>query len=239
MNLMVLAVIGILAIFFVLGCTRGFAKMVLSACSTIIALILCVSLAPVAKNIVAEKTTWEADLATVIENTIVNSTLNKEEVQTEIQKIKNAEATPETVEQEIAKIENSVREEAKKISKDIAGVVISVAIYVLLMVVFSILLSIVGQAVGVVTKIPVIHQLNGLLGGALGLVEGLLLVWLIIMIIKTFSSTSWGIELYAMIEESKFLMFFCNLNPLSFLSKEIEGLSILDSLKDKFNTILE
>ena len=58
-----------------------------------------------------------------------------------------------------------------------------------------VLLEIVIKITDLVTKLPVIHQLNGLLGLALGLLEGWLIINIVFLVLTTLVQAKWGTEI--------------------------------------------
>ncbi len=81
----------------------------------------------------------------------------------------------------------------------------------------TILLRFVMGILDVLAKLPVIKGVNRLLGGAAGLLQGLLLVWLLLLLVAIACTSQLGQTLIGEIQESAFLSYLYNHNAILYL----------------------
>lgn len=72
-------------------------------------------------------------------------------------------------------------------------------------IVVRLLLRTVFLSLEVLVKVPGLSLLNRLMGAGFGLVQQLLFLWLFLLLIAIFSSTSWGTFLYQTIQDSMYM----------------------------------
>ena len=75
----------------------------------------------------------------------------------------------------------------------------------------------------ILTKLPIIHGLNKLLGLVIGLVEGFLLVWLLLYIIRIRQGILFGFDIEALIDQNEFLQFLYLNNLVEYLMNTLFG----------------
>ena len=88
-------------------------------------------------------------------------------------------------------------------------------------VVFLIIVGIVLATLGaierllnIVDKIPVARLFNRVAGFVAGFLKGIILIWIIFYTASYFIDTSWGTQLYHMINDSELLKFVNSYNPI-------------------------
>lgn len=72
-------------------------------------------------------------------------------------------------------------------------------------IVVRLLLRTVFLSLEVLVKVPGLSFLNRLMGAGFGLVQQLLFLWLFLLLVAIFSSTSWGTFLYQTIQDSMYM----------------------------------
>lgn len=116
------------------------------------------------------------------------------------------------------KVAEKVRETGMSIAMAVVESVMESIVYVFLLVfsflLLTLLLLLASKAMNLAMKLPGVHALNGLGGAAVGLVEGVLLVFLAVWILRCFN-VSFETEL---VEKTYLLKFFATRNPLDLIS---------------------
>lgn len=69
-------------------------------------------------------------------------------------------------------------------------------------------------AVDILGELPVLGAINHVGGALLGIFSGVLIVWVLFLVIAAGYSTAWGKLCFEMIEQSGFLAFLYDINPL-------------------------
>ena len=106
-----------------------------------------------------------------------------------------------------------------------ANLIVNIVAFLATFVLAWILVWAVLKTLDLFTAVPGISGLNRAGGFLLGLAEGLIFVWIILLIISISSGTEWGGALMKMVEESKFLSLLYDYNILAWLlQKGLSGL---------------
>lgn len=87
----------------------------------------------------------------------------------------------------------------------------------------AIVLKIVIHLLDLVARLPVLKGINRILGAVAGLAEGLLAVWVLLFIVTLACTSPWGQQALASIQESKFLTFLYQNNGIVYLVGRIFG----------------
>ncbi|MBQ9910706.1 MAG: CvpA family protein [Lachnospiraceae bacterium] len=213
MNWLLLALIAFVVVEIYLSYRRGFAKMLISLCSTIVAIIAVIILAPIVKEIVLKNTSWEAGIAERVNRAITNKLSDGANLPDVLQHL----PLPATVKEALglAASTGNTQQAVLKLSHQIANIAITAGVYVATFIVVLLALKLVSGLMGLVTRIPGLKQLNGLLGIALGLVECLIVVDAVFLMIMAISNTPFGQTLTGMIQSSPVLTFLYEHNVLS------------------------
>ncbi len=213
MNWLLLALIAFVVVEIFLSYRRGFAKMLLSLCSTIVAIIAVIVLAPIVKEIVLKSTSWETNIAERVNRAITNKLSDGVNLPDILKNLPLPESVKEAL--GLAASTGNTQQAVLKLSHQIANIAITAGVYVATFIAVLLILKIVSGVMGLVTKIPGLQQLNGLLGIALGLVECLIVVDAAFLVIMAISNTPFGQTLTGMIQDSPALTFLYEHNVLS------------------------
>ena len=81
----------------------------------------------------------------------------------------------------------------------------------------AIVLFVVASVLKVVDRIPVIHTLNRLGGALVGLVFGVLAIWVILIVLGSFSDVEWCKNVTTYVKDSPILSFMLKFNPVDLL----------------------
>lgn len=76
------------------------------------------------------------------------------------------------------------------------------------------ILGAVERTLNLVKKIPIAKQMNKVAGIVAGILHGVIFVWIIFCIVGYFADTVWGSKIYAMLNESRLLLFINRWNPV-------------------------
>lgn len=95
-----------------------------------------------------------------------------------------------------------------------ANLILNVAAYIVTLLIAWGLIRLVIGAVGIFSRLPVIRTVNHALGLGAGILQGLLIVWMLMMILSFFAATPAGQSLMVQVYDNSFLELLYNTNPL-------------------------
>lgn len=104
---------------------------------------------------------------------------------------------------------------AEYVANYLAGLIINAVGFVLMFALVYIVVHLIMRWLDIMAKLPILSGVNKLAGAVLGGIEGLFFLWLLSLLVTAFSQSSWGIEVVAQIESSKWLTFLYHYNPIS------------------------
>ena len=217
MNWLLIILIVFTAFELISGYRRGFASMVLSLLSAVIAIVAVIVFAPLVKDLVLQHTQIEADLAQKIGQTIESKIASGEDVPAVLQGIRLPEGIKEALGLTAEQITGSVSEKVAEISLKLADTVVTVGVYAATFIAALIILWIVRRLFHLIGKIPVIGSIDSVLGLVFGLVECVIIVDTVCLIIMAISNTPFGETLTGMIRANKLLTFIYEHNVLSMI----------------------
>ena len=95
-----------------------------------------------------------------------------------------------------------------------ASLILNVAAYIVtLLIVWGLIRLVIGAA-GIFSRLPIIRTANHALGLGAGILQGLLIVWMLMMVLSFFAATPAGQSLMAQVYDNSFLELLYNANPL-------------------------
>lgn len=225
MNVLLVVIVAFFGINALAGMKRGLIKTVFSMFSVIVALLATAFLSPVltqwlqGNENVMEYFVEKADAVLPFDE--VESMLNLEKKGAEQKRFLDSLPLPESIREQLA--QNNSRDFYKTLGVDtfraylcnyIACMIISALSFVATFVAMLILLKVLCFSLDLISKLPVLNQVNHLLGMAAGLAYALLLVWVGGVILTALGSTEAGSSLMKQVNDSAFLSFLYNNNPL-------------------------
>lgn len=225
MNVLLVVIVAFFGINALAGMKRGLIKTVFSMFSVIVALLATAFLSPVltqwlqGNENVMEYFVEKADAVLPFDE--VESMLNIEKKEAEQKRFLDSLPLPESIREQLA--QNNSRDFYKTLGVDtfraylcnyIACMIISALSFVATFVAMLILLKVLCFSLDLISKLPVLNQVNHLLGMAAGLAYALLLVWVGGVILTALGSTEAGSSLMKQVNDSAFLSFLYNNNPL-------------------------
>lgn len=118
-------------------------------------------------------------------------------------------------------VEDLKNESVSDISIRVGGVlaefILKVIAFAITYAFISLLLHIAYSLLKVVTMLPVVHTLNKTAGGLLGLLEGILIIWVIMLVAVVFFNTTFGWYILKAVEENDLFGKLYYANPLIWL----------------------
>ncbi len=225
MNVLLVVIVAFFGINALAGMKRGLIKTVFSMFSVIVALLATAFLSPVltqwlqGNENVMEYFVEKADAVLPFDE--VESMLNLEKKEAEQKRFLDSLPLPESIREQL--VQNNSRDFYKTLEVDtfraylcnyIACMIISALSFVATFVAMLILLKVLCFSLDLISKLPVLNQVNHLLGMAAGLAYALLLVWVGGVILTALGSTEAGSSLMKQVNDSAFLSFLYNNNPL-------------------------
>lgn len=175
LNIADFVLFGIVALFAVIGSTRGLAKSLFGLGSIILSLVLAFFLYPIVSDVLTQSPAGEFVTEKVEQIFGQNDSIS--EVQKEDGTEKNNINLPNM-------IQDAAQEAGKQVQKSVSAGVSAAALNIIsMLIVFllvRLLLWILSKALDVATKLPVIHGCNKLFGGIFGAVSSLLVVYLLL-----------------------------------------------------------
>ena len=225
MNVLLVVIVAFFGINALAGMKRGLIKTVFAMFSVIVALLATAFLSPVltqwlqGNENVMEYFVEKADAVLPFDE--VESMLNIEKKEAEQKRFLDSLPLPESIREQLA--QNNSRDFYKTLGVDtfraylcnyIACMIISALSFVATFAAMLILLKVLCFSLDLISKLPVLNQVNHLLGMAAGLAYALLLVWVGGVILTALGSTEAGSSLMKQVNDSAFLSFLYNNNPL-------------------------
>lgn len=99
------------------------------------------------------------------------------------------------------------------------GDALMAGVFLLVFIILVQLIKVLIGAIKIFSKLPIINGMNKLLGTILGIVEGLLIVWMLIIVLGQYNINGKSAEYIAMLDENSFTAFLARINPLVHLFK--------------------
>ncbi len=169
LNIADFILIGIIAVFVIVGSVRGFVKSLFGLGSIVLSLVLALTLYPVVSDVI-EKSPVGDFIYESVEN-IFGQDKNKPIVEEEQQLL------PDIIKEPI----NAATENAKQaVSKSVADAAINIVGMLAVFLLVKILIWILAKVLDIMTRLPIIHGCNKFLGAVFGGVSGVLIAYLLL-----------------------------------------------------------
>ncbi|HPU63715.1 MAG TPA: CvpA family protein, partial [Mobilitalea sp.] len=204
-----IAVLAIIIINAWIGKRVGFIKIVFSLFSFIITLLITTWISPKINGLLKNNETFYQKTYQKVEKTLSLETKENSDQDEMI----NDLPLPKSIRENL--IENKKKQEANiksYIVFQVTGIVINAIAFILTYVVVFVGLWIIGAAINIISKLPIIHQINKWAGFIVGGMQGLFIVWLLLLLLTVFGGSELSQSAFKQIEESKFLSFIYNKN---------------------------
>lgn len=219
MNWLLIVVLIILAASALRGYQNGFIKTIFSLFSVIVALVVSGWISPMISKSLQQNEKIMSTVTTKLEE-VIKFDGGIKKTNEEVSFI-NKLSLPNSMKDYL--IENNHKEiyEAMNIEKFdeyvthlLATVILNAVSYLLCFVVVLVCLAIISRLVDFVSRLPLLNELNKTGGFAIGLLHGVIKVWIFFLLITIFSTTSFGENIFPMINQSVFLTFLYENNLL-------------------------
>lgn len=211
MSLMIVIAV-LFAVHIYLGYRSGFVKVVFSLVSWIIGIIAAFMLAPMASQLLMEKTELPIAIETAIYDQVTNAAggLN----------VEGLETLPESIQQvilgEYEGFDDLLQHGAVQ-AIDISGLtdrIVDIVALILVLIVVRLALIIVEMLLSGVSKLPLIGSANRMLGAVAGAAKGLIWAWVVLALISIAAFTGVNTTLIAQVGESSLLTWLYNNNMI-------------------------
>ncbi len=211
-------VLGIIAVFGIIGLARGFVSSVFKVAAFFIAIIASVKFYPVAADFLTGTPVYENIKRSILKNltTGYQSALpvSGRTGGTAVEAVVGRLPLPGFLKQNLAeKIPGpgelfDVQSILGSISDELTKVIISILSLILLFFLIRLALYFIGLILQGLTKLPLLKQMDRLGGLALGMVEGLLMVYIISAVLMLFNSSPRFGQIFSVIDASVLARFF-------------------------------
>ena len=169
LNIADFILIGIIAVFVIIGSVRGLVKSLFGLGSIVLSLVLALTLYPVVSDVIEKSPVGDF----VYENVENIFGEDKKETLEENEK----QILPDIIREPI----NAAAESAKDtVSKSIADAAINIMGMLVVFLLVKILIWILGKVIDIMTHLPIIHGCNKFLGAVFGGVSGVLVTYLLL-----------------------------------------------------------
>jgi uncharacterized membrane protein required for colicin V production len=219
MNWLLIVVVVVLAGYAIYGRQRGFIRTVFTLFSTILSLILTLSISPaISKEI--QKNDKIMGMVTERVSEVINFSDLGNKITDQVNFIDKL-PLPGSLRHTL--VENNTADVYKAmgvksfndyISNSVSRIIINAAVFVIIMLIVTIALALLCEALNIISKLPLLNGLNKTAGLLAGLIHGIIVVWIGFIIITMFGSTSFGQDIFKLINENTFLSLIYNNNLL-------------------------
>lgn len=210
MNWLAIATIILLVGYALRGRQVGFIRTVFSIFSILIALVLSVSLSPYISKGLQQSEAFHTFVNEKVESGLKIE--DKEENTAEETQAIEGLKIPNSLKS--ALIENNNSEVYKALAINnfkgyVSGyltiVVINAISFIVTFLVIKVLLFVLVRVLDIISKLPILNGLNKTAGLFVGILQGLVVIWVLCIVLTAFSGSKVGLEIYGLINESKFL----------------------------------
>lgn len=235
-----------LILMFAVGYFRGFIRIAFSIIAMVVSVFLVNLLEPAVVNAVEKTDIYKSVYKSVensIDGTIVEKMTGKEKEaysnkqiqellgtkldQKQMQKLYNSIQLPSMVKQQITKTQNgeltsgAVNILSEQLAAAITNMVLHVVVFILLFLIINAILRLIINLLDVVSRLPVINLINRTGGGILGLAEGILILWVVLLIVDLVASSGQNVALLQTIKENQILNWIYEKNILTSLLRSM------------------
>ena len=223
----------IVAGFAALGCHRGFVRMVFSFASFFLTIFLVTQIYPYVSNYIGSTSIMQHinDRCVKYVSTELSERLVSDPKGGEPERIESlgnellndswlsiVRKYADSAKEGIENLKNeTVSDISTRIGGALAELILKVIAFAITYAFISLLLHVIYSLLKVVTMLPVIHTLNKTAGGLLGVVEGIIIIWVIMLIAVVFFNTTFGYYILKAVGENDLFGKLYYANPLIWL----------------------
>lgn len=234
LNLLLIVVLIIMALFTLWGYWRGFIRVAFSLVALVVMVLLVSWLSPYMNSFLREHTPLQEQISQRCAELVRE--IAQEQVQGEArEQLAAAERQggiqlPAQWREQLAEKTAGALDRAledtgmyQEVGTYLGDLILSGISFVVTFTLVGIILKIAIHLLDIVAKLPVLKGINRILGAAAGLAEGLLAVWALLFIITLACTSQWGQQAMASIQESRLLTFLYQHNGIVYLVNLIFG----------------
>ncbi|MGI6107237.1 MAG: CvpA family protein [Lachnospiraceae bacterium] len=220
MNVLTIAIAAILLISMISGGKKGLVKVLFSLAAAVVTILIVMAFEKPFENFLRENTGMYDFLETQVSGFVQERVSSAQSAAgNSLTSQMDALSLPAVVSDAIlTAVESAGAKTASAVTAAITaaltGIVFTAAAWLILFVAVRIAVSLVGMVLNAVVKLPVLRQVNAVAGAMIGLFFGLVVVWLVFLLITACTGFPFGEQCMQWINESAFLEFLYNRNPL-------------------------
>lgn len=220
MNLLLLFLIAVTALFLIRGYRRGLFKSAVSTIGIALAVFITAIIYPYVALLICDQTEIDDKINNSIQNKLTEYASDTPTRTEQMDIIDNMglnqmlkDLLVENNNDDVYK-EMQVEAFTDYVAAYLTNVIIRGIAYVITFVIMLIIVFILVHFADIFTDIPIVHAIDKIGGLIFGMAEGLALIWILFIIITVLSTTDGGAALISMIEESPVLTFLYENNVL-------------------------
>jgi uncharacterized membrane protein required for colicin V production len=221
MNWLFIVTVLVMILFTFIGMKRGLVKIAMSMLSLVISLVLVSIVTPYVSDFLTNHTpVYDTVKESCVES--LSGVMREESTKlTDQLSIIDSLPLPESIKEGLADNNNSevygilkVDTFVEYMGGYIAKTIINIVAYIITFVIIFIGLRIFMHTLNFLTELPVLKGINKLGGLLIGFMQGIICIWLFMLLITLFSNTDFGRIMFAMMDQSQFLTFMYKNNIL-------------------------
>lgn len=219
-NILLIIVAAFLILMAFSGYRKGGLKILLSVAALVITLVAASYLTPTVTKYIKDHTPLYDKIYGQME-TFVGQKLENENESSGQQKALGSLPLPSSVTDVLVQNNNQesygklgVSSFASYTAQSLTIILLNAISYIGLFIVISIIFRMIIIAADIIGRLPVINGFNRLAGTILGICQGVLILWVLCIALTAISGTSFGQQIFTMVNGSVFLSFLYNNNML-------------------------
>lgn len=195
MSWLLIGVLVFLVIMALIGAYNGFAKMLLSVASLVLALVISWVATPMITTTLIEKTGIEKAISGKIESGLMGNVTTEDELTVFLNEAPLPDGIRKTLKDAKDKV-SGVEAQKEAVCNVVTDWIITVVVDIVLFIILWVVLTLLSQLMTNLIKTSFLKGIDKFLGIAIALAEGVLLVCVLLMVISTLQSTPFGHTLY-------------------------------------------
>jgi len=209
MNWLLIAVLAIIIINAWVGKKVGLIKIVYSFFSFILSLLITVWINPKVNNLLKNNEAFYQKTYQKVEQMLFTGENEESSQDDMIDDLPLPGSIKDNLKENKAKQEANIK---SYITSQVTGIVINALAFVLTYAVVFIGLWVISAAINIISRLPVLSKINKLAGFIVGGMQGLFIVWLLLLLLTVFGGSEISQSAFKQIEESAILNFLYNKN---------------------------
>jgi uncharacterized membrane protein required for colicin V production len=220
MNIADFIVIGVMAVFLVIGSSKGLMLSVFSIASYFLAILIAIKFSPLVAGLLSKtslmmtiKTKISASMDKILQD-VVGDTIEKQ-IDQITEKLHLASSVQDKIGIEALKETSTTTSGmVESLSGKLTDLILLVIAFVVVYIVAKLVLFLISEVIKKTAKLPVIRSFDKVGGMIFGLLEGVLVIWVLFMILFMFKASDTFKPVFELINRSKIALFMYNNNIL-------------------------